>query len=122
MEKKPVDADNPINNFVDLMHLRESGDPEKRYWAQVFDMISEMQISLEAALQRFQALDALRYGETEGATGRRESGRREAGREVGAREEADARRKPAPEIGGLDVARLTSLLTEAAKDLPKSQR
>jgi hypothetical protein len=115
VEKKPVDVDNPINNFVDLTHLRESGDPDKRYWAQVFDMISEMQLSLEAALQKFQALGTLRYGELPAAGERREPGVRAAG----AAEEGEPRRKATAELSGLDVSRLTSLLTEAARDLPK---
>jgi hypothetical protein len=113
VEKKPVDVDNPITNFVDLTHLRESGDPDKRYWAQVFDMISEMQLSLEAALQKFQALGALRYGDS--ATERRET----TGRVAAEREESEPRRKATADLSGLDVSRLTSLLTEAARDLPK---
>jgi hypothetical protein len=116
VEKKPVDVDNPINNFVDLTHLRESGDPDKRYWAQVFDMISEMQLSLEAALQKFQALGTLRYGEVP-AGERRESGVRTAG----AAEEGEPRRRATTDLSGLDVSRLTSLLTEAARDLPKQR-
>ncbi len=121
-EKKPVDVDNPINNFVDLMHLRESGNPENRDWAQMFDMLSEMQLSLEAALQRFQGLGAPHYGEANGAGDEREAGRRESGPDTRRREEAEVRRKPAAEISGLDVSRLTSLLTEAARDLPKTSR
>ena len=116
VEKKPVDVDNPINNFVDLLHLRESGEPEKRYWAQVFDMISEMQISLEAALQRFQALDTPRHREAISAAG--DSDRLP----LTDRAEPEPRKKSSPELGNLDVARLTSLLTEAARDLPKSSR
>lgn len=122
VEKKPVDVDNPINNFVDLMHLRESGDPEKRDWAQLFDMLSEMQLSLEAALQRFQGLGALRYGEGNGAAELRDAGRRDSGLEARAKEEPEARRKPVAELSGLDVSRLTSLLNEAARDLPKTSR
>lgn len=112
VEKKPGDVDNPITNFVDLTHLRESGDPDKRYWAQVFDMISEMQLSLEAALQKFQALGALRYGDS---AERRET----TGRITAEREESEPRRKATADLSGLDVSRLTSLLTEAARDLPK---
>lgn len=113
VEKKPLDTDNPINNFVDLLHLRESGDPEKRYWAQVFDMISEMQISLEAALQRFQAVDPLRYGESKKA----EHGEAPS-RDAGHATDAEAKRK-GPELSNIDMTRLTSMLTEAARDLPK---
>lgn len=122
VEKKPVDVDNPINNFVDLMHLRESGDPEKRNWAQMFDILSEMQISLEAALQRFQGLDALRYGEGNAAGDPRDAARSDGGKELRAREESDARRKPTTELSELDVSRLTTLLNEAARDLPKTPR
>jgi hypothetical protein len=115
VEKKPLDTDNPINNFVDLFHLRESGDPEKRYWAQVFDMISEMQISLEAALQRFQALDPLRYGESKKSkTDRDEAPSRDAAHPP----DTEVKRK-GPELSNIDMTRLTSMLTEAARDLPK---
>lgn len=113
-EKKPQDMDNPITNFVDLMHLRQSAEPEKQYWAQLFEMIREMQISLEAALQRFQALDALRFGDQAPASA--------AQPDRPLRDEAETRARRAPEVGALDMARITSLLSEVARDLPKGSR
>lgn len=120
-EKKPVDGDNPINNFVDLMHLRESGDPDKRDWGQMFAMLSEMQLSLEAALQRFQTADVRPYaGEGSGLVDSRPAA--DAAREARHREEPEARRKGSPELSPQDVSRLSSLLAEAAKDLQKPSR
>jgi len=113
-EKKPQDLDNPITNFVDLMHLRQSADPEKQYWAQLFEMMREMQISLEAALQRFQALDARRYGEAPAPAA--------PGAENPSYDEADSRKRRAPEVAALDMARITSMLSEVARDLPKGSR
>lgn len=113
-EKKPQDLDNPITNFVDLMHLRQSADPEKQYWAQLFEMMREMQMSLEAALQRFQALDALRYGEAPVQS--------TVIAERPVREEGEGRTRRAPELAALDMARITSMLTEVARDLPKGSR
>lgn len=113
-EKKPQDLDNPITNFVDLMHLRQSADPEKQYWAQLFEMMREMQMSLEAALQRFQALDALRYGEAPAQS--------TVTAERPVREEGEGRTRRAPELAALDMARITSMLTEVARDLPKGSR
>ncbi|MCZ2154304.1 MAG: hypothetical protein LC114_10475 [Bryobacterales bacterium] len=121
VEKKPVDGDNPINNFVDLTHLRESGDPDKRDWAQMFAMLSEMQLSLEAALQRFQAADARPYsGETGGLFEPRQAPESAGG--SGPRDDLEVRRKSAPELSQQDVSRLSSLLAEAAKDLRKPPR
>lgn len=114
-EKKPQDLDNPITNFVDLMHLRQSADPEKQYWAQLFERIHEMQISLEAALRRFQALDALRFGENP-ANPSNSDGNHPA------REEPEARPRRGPEVANLDVAKLTTMLAEVARDLPKGAR
>jgi len=111
VEKKPQDIDNPINNFVDLMQMRQSADPEKQQWAQLFDVIREMQISLEAALQRFQALDALRFGEPGKSSGK-------LTREKPEKEEIEHRTKRPPEIPNFDVAKLTSMLSEVARDFP----
>jgi hypothetical protein len=115
VERKPQDSDNPINNFVDLMHLRQSGDPEKQYWAQLFEMIREMQISLEAAMQRFQAFDALRYGDSTAQAPAKQPDRANQA-------EGDATRARSPEVSGVDVSRLTSMLAEMARDLPKGPR
>lgn len=114
-EKKPQDFDNPINNFVDLMHLRQSGDPEKQHWAQLFEMIREMQISLEAALQKFQAVDGLRIGETQAQQAA-------SGPEQPKRDDSEAHVARHSEVRGLDMARLTSMLSEVARDLPKGPR
>ncbi len=113
-EKKPQDSDNPITNFVDLMHLRQSADPEKQYWAQLFEMVREMQMSLEAALQRFQALDALRYGEAPAQSS--------PAADKPVREDAESRGRRAPELAALDMARITTMLSEVARDLPKGPR
>jgi hypothetical protein len=114
-EKKPQDLDNPITNYVDLTHLRQSADPEKQYWAQLFERIHEMQISLEAVLRRFQSLDSLRF--VDGA-------KSVASNDQPAvkREETDSKQRRVPDLGDVDISKLTSMLTEVAREFPKGGR
>lgn len=114
-EKKPQDLDNPITNYVDLTHLRQSADPEKQYWAQLFERIHEMQISLEAALRRFQTMDASRVGDNT-------KNPADNDHPATKREKGDAKPRRAPELEEMDISKLTSMLTEAAREFPKGGR
>jgi hypothetical protein len=108
VEKKPVDLENPITNFVDIMSLRQSADPAKDHLANLYEVVREIQTNLEAVLQGVRNLDSAYLAAEEESASKDDASKRVEGSDNAAN---------GPE--SVDVARISALLSAAASQITK---